>query len=361
MNKKINCLQYSSMMILVIISSFLGIGIFSIIKSSGIDSYIGLILGFIIGLFIIFIQLHIFSYEPNLTIKEKVIKLFGKNLGNLLNCIIISIFLLMGIILMFNLNNFIVTQFLSETPFSIIGLAFSILIIYNNIKGIESISRVSLILLVINTILFLISFLGLLPKVQLENFKPFLEFGFNKPLYSVIYIVLINIVPIFLLLIVPKNNIVNSKNCRKYLIFSYIFSFFISLSILIVTVGTLGIELASFYEYPEYIVLQKIELLGFLDRIENVISMQWIFSLFVNLSLIVYYISNNIKTNSKYVSLPVTFLILFLSLKLFSNNIIFNNFVYKIFPYFNLLLLIIFIMISIKILFKTKKSRFKDK
>ena len=50
---KINCLQFAAMMSVILIASFVGIGMFSIIKSAGVDAYLSIIIAGIIGIFIV--------------------------------------------------------------------------------------------------------------------------------------------------------------------------------------------------------------------------------------------------------------------------------------------------------------------
>ena len=47
-------------------------------------------------------------------------------------------------------------------------------------------------------------------------------------------------------------------------------------------------------------VLKKVKLFGFLERVENIISMQWITESYIYLTLIIYTISKNVpKKNEK--------------------------------------------------------------
>lgn len=355
MNKqKISTIEVCSILIAIMIASFLGTGIFSVIKKSGIDAYISVAIAGIVGAFLIALYLYIANYKPELPFNEKINSLFGKKMGFILNILLTLSVFAMGITAMFNLTNFIVSQFLSETPILIIGLLFSIIIIYINIKGIETISRVSFLLIIFNIILFLTAVLGLSPQIDFNNLKPFLEYGITRPLEGSIYPIFINILPIFLLLIIPKKNISDQQKYSKYIYFCYFLAIFFMLAILIVTLGNLGIHLASIYQYPEYIVLKRINLFNFLDRIENIVTIQWLFGLFIVMSIIVYYVSENIKIK-KFNNLKISIImlsILFASHFIFKNNTIFNNYIYNYTLYTRLVAFIIIIIVSITIFIK---------
>ena len=62
MKEKINNIELSSSLFLILFSCTLGIAPYITIKSSGIDSYIGVIIGSIIGLIPIFLFCYIFNY-----------------------------------------------------------------------------------------------------------------------------------------------------------------------------------------------------------------------------------------------------------------------------------------------------------
>ena len=88
---------------------------------------------------------------------------------------------------------FISSQFLPETPIFIIGFMFTLVIIYINIKGIETISRTALVIFFISMFLFIIAVFGLIGKFDVSNLKPMLEFGLKNSVKGSMYILLLNI------------------------------------------------------------------------------------------------------------------------------------------------------------------------
>jgi len=356
--KKINSLQFTSMFLMLTITSYTGIGILSIIKTDARNAWMSVILSGILGLVILSLFIYINSFKENLTINEKNKILFGKILGTIINYLIIIITFLYGISIFYNLNNFIVSQFLTRTPQYIIGILFSLLIIYINIKGIETISRTSLLLFSINIILFLIQFLSLTPQIDFSNFKPILENGINGVISGSFRICLLNFTPMLILLIIPKDYINDKDKFRKSLIISFIISIIIILLMIIVTIGNLGVELSSLYQYPEYIVLKRITIFNFLDKVENIIVIQWLFGLFTSTSIVVYNITKNLKKkDSKILPILITSIILILSLNIFKNNTVFEYYTLNIAPIIYIILLLIFFIIGFKIyLYKRKNN-----
>lgn len=353
-NEKINSLQLGSVISILMIASFLGIGMYSIVKIAKVDSYLCLLIAGIVGILLVLSLFLIFDYEPNLNIADKIRKIYGNFFGNILNLILIICFFIISIVAMFNLSNFITSQFLRDTPLIVISIVFGFLIIFINFKGIEVITRTSLILYVLCFLFFIFSIIGLFSQFEVSNLKPFLEFGISKPLKGSLYNLLFNIVPIFLITIVPKNKLSDKKNFKKIIFGYYFVSVLIKFLLILFTIGILGIELASIYQYPEYMVMKRINILSFIDRIENVLTIQWMFGLFISISFIVYYISNTVKTNNISKKFPIILVILIIICadKFFQNNIVFNNFSYTFVPYVMGCILFIYLLVVVGIILK---------
>ena len=250
-----------------------------------------------------------------------------------------------------------VSQFLSDTPIIIIYIIPSIVILYGIIKGIETLSRTSLILYVIMIILVIIAILGLAPQIEFNNYKPILENGLTKTIKGALIFILSDIIPIFILLTISKKNIINKEKTTKSIILFYTLSIIIMFTNIFMTIGTLGIHLTDMYQYPEYMVLKQISFFNFLDRIENFVTIQWIFRTFILVSLVVFYIKNTIKKDSNSKTIPALILttIILLCLIIFKNNTIFTYFATYIYPYSNLALFIIIIITSITVFIKNKR------
>jgi len=350
-NNKINTFQYSILIMFLILSSFSGIGFHNIVKISKVDCYISIIISYFLGLIILGLTLYISNYEPDKNIHEKIYCLFGKVLGGIINLIINIVVIIISVVLIYGICNFIVSQYLSETPILIIGLMLEIVVIYTVSKGIETIVRSNIIFLVIALSLSALSFISLFPQIDTSNLKPFLEHGLSNPIKGGIVITLTNIVPIIAILIIPKNRIINYPKVPKYLLFTYTLSYIIMLLITIKTISVLGINLTQIYQHPEYIVLKKISILNFFDKVENIIFIKWILSSFSSLTILVYFLSNSIKkgTTKKLLPAIVVAIIITISHLFFKNNTIFTNFIESIYPYINLFLFIVLIIVVLNI------------
>lgn len=354
-NKTINSLQFGTLFSFTILSTLIGIGFNNVTRIAKVDSYISILLAYIIGFIPILLFIYLFNQEK--TITELTKETFGKTLGTIINYLLLIPILTIGICSVYSISNFMVSQFLSDTPIIIIYVIPSLVILYGLIKGIETISRTSLILYVIMILLFFTAIFGLAPQIEISNYKPILEHGLTNPLKGSIIFVLSDIIPLFVMLSISKKNIINKEKTTKSIIIFYSISILIMFLNIAMTIGTLGIHLTDMYQYPEYMVLKQITLFDFLDRIENFVTIQWVFRTFMLVSMIVYYIQNTIKKddNSKLLPSIILTTIIIIDIIIFKNNTIFTNFALKIYPYTNLFLFILITIISIGVFIKKQR------
>ena len=345
--KKLSTLQYCSLEYFLILSNNVGLTTYILFNNAKQDSLISIILGTILGLIPLSIYLKIINAKPELNIFEKIEDTFktGK---------IINLILTLGIAFLIainynNLINFISSQYLSKTPQIIISLSFLPAIIYILNKGTTVIGRTIFILLIISLLLLLLTILGLIWQIRIENIFPILENGIKNPLLCSLIYVTFNTTPLFLLTVIPKNDILDKEKLNKRIIITYFLGNLVVLIIFFLTLSVLGANLANLYQYPEYDVLKKISLIGFIERTESIISLRWTFYVFtvtiLGILFITKYIKHtlkikNEKTNKK-ITLIISTIIVLWGKFIFQESIKFNKFTYKKLPIISTILLIL--------------------
>lgn len=353
MSKKIDSTEFTSLFILTFLSSSIGLSLYTTIKYASINSYIGVLISFITSIIPLLIFIFILNYKQEQNIKEKINHLYGKYLGTIINYTLIRLFFIVAITVLFNLSNFIVSQYLSDTNILYIMILLSVTLYFSLNKGIETISRISSIFTLIFLILLIIAIFSVKKEIDINNLKPFLEDGINGPIKAGLINSLLTIIPCFSLLIIPKQNITNNNKVIKHIIIGYIISSIILFLISIISNSILGEYLIQIYQYPAYISLKKASLFNFIDKIENFFSLAWILSSFIGIITSLYYIKETItKSNKQIINIPLIIILVIVSYKLFKNNTIFDNYIIKYYPINLLSILIIFIIISITIIIR---------
>lgn len=352
--KKISYLEVASITIILTVTPLFGIITPILKESTGVNSWLPAIISYIIGIIPLLMTIYISNYRKDLNLSEKINNLFGKKVGTCLNFILSILLITLGITILYNINNFILSQFLFKTPLLISCTLFMALIIYCANKGINVISKVSLLLLLINLSLYAVNIVALIKQVDFTNFLPVLKENTNNILPTALKIACINYLPLLLLLIIPKEETTVPKKYTKAVVISYIIGAFLSLGLIIITFGVLGINLMQAFEFPEYIVLRRIKIFTALERVENIISLQWIIGSFVYLTIIVYTMARCLpfdspKTNN-WKSLVIGIILTILTINIFKNNTIFDEYIKNILPYIITSLLLIYVILIIKIM-----------
>lgn len=360
MKEKINNIELSSIMFLLLFSSCLGIIPYVTIQLVDIDAYISSIIGGIIGLIPLFIMIYIFNYEVDSPIYIKTKLIFGKIIGTVINIILIIVYLVIIVTMLFNVSNFIISQYLTNTPLFLVTLTLGMTALHTVNKGMYTISKISFIYVVITLIFYIVGFIGIFPETEIGNIKPILEFGITKPFCTGLIYTLLFTSPMYSILVIPKNSIENNDKTNKYLIITYLLIAIMIFIVIIVTSTSLGKYLVRLYQYPPYIALKKISIFGFIDRIENFLSIQWILSAFIGLTIPIYYVKSSIKEkNNKLITLIIVIIAICTSTWLFKSNTNFNNYLKSTYPYILIIPLIIYFIIFIIIFIKKRYKKIK--
>lgn len=309
--KKITNLEYQCLAYLLAFPLFMGIGISKMIRDVGSDVWISMIIGTILGLFIIFL----FKKLPNKSNKY-------------CSLIINTIFLLLGTLIF---NKLVGSIYLSKTPNLIIMIPGYALLIYTVYKGKEALFKTSSILIIVFMLLFLIAALVLIPSINIDYFLPIKTNSFSKIILSGVDMALLSTTPLVLL-----PNVKEKLNYKNYLLAS------VTIYIIIIcTLGNLGVDIAKIYRYPEYMVFKKISLLKSIENIENILFMIWIITIYNITSLA----SINIKEDfNYYVLFGVYGIVVFVAAKYLISSYKTTTFLLNYFTYILLSIVVIYII-----------------
>lgn len=243
MKRQFNILNYFNMRAL-----FMGIGLSRILIRTNELFIISIILGTILGSIILSCL--------KIELKNKYINIFAS-----------SILIIISLIIVINM---ISTMYLTEMPKWLVGLPLIFLILYILSKEEIVIFRVGSILIVLNLLLYFLTFTSLVQIIEPINFT-YTGTTFNNVLIGALEYTLYSITPIY---ITKDKDYATIPLVKTYVISS------ITMSILfILTYGILGSKLVNIFRYPEYIILKKITFLDTLANVQNIISFIWIFDI----------------------------------------------------------------------------------
>lgn len=316
---------------------FMGIGISNVLEKAKESTIFVIILGTLFGCFLLTL-INKFNY--------KEVKGFRKW----------SMFLLIFILLIIGLEeliNLISSIYLIDTNKFFIALPLLLVLLYLNSKDISVNFKISSILVIVCNTIYFIAVLGLIPEIKTINYFPLFNVPFTKNLLVSLEFAMYSITPC--ILFGGINN--NIKNLNKKIIKEYLGSNLVLTSIFLLTQGVLGINLVNLFKYPEYVILKKINLLDFINNVENILSFCWLFMIFMYLSICSKQLYDICEAtfNKKWIY-PI---FLIVSIYFISGNL-FDNVNFLIFIYDNLWLIcigivILYMLINIPSLKKEKK------
>lgn len=252
---------------------FLGIGFSAIIGLSKQDSFLAFIVGTLIGLIFILLINKIQKYKGEKTLSDVLKEM--KGLGIFLRVIFIIYALTLLCEGLTFIQLFASSFFLIRTPIWFISIPLVLLLIRICKNGPTTTFRVATCLFPISVFLTLISLCALCGYANVENISPIFVTPPIDFLKSVFYYTSLSVSPSILMLITNKSN--NT--------WSYLFGSFTLIAKMFLIIAIIGPLLASVYRFPEYIILKEIKILDFIEKIENIVALSWIFDVFVYLSM----------------------------------------------------------------------------
>ncbi len=323
---------------------FLGIGFSLIIGIARQDSILAFLIGTLIGLIFIFLINKIEKYKGEKTLNELLKEM--KGLGIFLRIL----FLLYGLFLLCEgltfIQLFASSFFLIHTPIWFISLPLVLLLIRISKNGKTTTFRVATCLFPISFFLTLISLTTLLGYAKMENILPFFVTSTADFLKSIFYYVSLSVSPSLLMLLTEKSN-----QTASYLLGSA--TLILKMFLIIAIIGPI---LASIYRFPEYIILKEIKILNFIEKIENVVALSWIFDEFIYLSMASLLVKELIpkKSNLLHALLVLfTFFVAFLFIgKYYKNELT----IYYLFPIFTALIIFL-VLLTFLYYFLIKKGK----
>ena len=351
--EKINSIGLFTMINSLTSASLYGIFSSYLISKSGNDSFISIIIGFIISIIISKVLLSFFYKYPSLSFSEKIKKINCKSHYLLIIIILISV-IFEYILFTYRLTSFLSTQYLIETPKYLISILVIFITFYISSKDLETIIRVSTITFFISMFIFLFDFITLFNQIKIDNLLPLFNTSYKNIFISSITFAIYFSIPLTNLYALKYNQIEDKNIFKKYYYFGITLSFIIALISTISVIGISGVEINKLFDYPIYTVLKRIKLFSFLDSLENISIMLWLLFIINTSSMSLLFITNTFKntfkTNKKITKI---FSIIVITVSFIIENFIFSNnnynesYKYIWIPFITLLVILLIIIISL--------------
>lgn len=331
-----------------------GISFYYLKMFSKQDSWLIVIVGSFIGFLYIKMIEGIKNNYQNKIIYEINKIILGNTMGTITNIIFSSVFALLSIIISWYILIFLKTNFLEETPIIITITVLFLPIMYAINKSRESLIRSTVIFSFIILFLTIVSFIFLIPQIEISNFKPFEEIEPINMLKGLFCFTTTTFLPTYAIKEKFNLKISNAINI-----------FFTIFSIVFFTYSVLGNSIVEIVDFPEFFVLRKVGFSASGTRVDSLIIIGWFLSIYsTNMLFILFikdYLKYEIKKYKNYYSYILVLSIYWLSFNIFKDVIIGKIFILKILPiilFCTLFILNFIIYLIIKVKQKTVSHKY---
>lgn len=251
----INKRQYNILSFYLTRTLFLGGGFTLLIKLSRNDFLVSSILGMLLGYFLLYMFFRKGSVSKLVSIVVAVSTLI---MGTLSNTILTSNYLLL------------------TTPTLLIVLVFFLVLLYACKKDFKAIGRVSEVFIYVSVIEIVFALFSLFKLVNIDRLLPMFTTNILDIVKCIMVFAGASILPNILL--------INYKGDLKFrdVCTGYIIGCILMIVVLFFIISIYGSEFSSMVRFPEFLILKKIDIMGYLSNIENVLVTEWIFNVLIS-------------------------------------------------------------------------------
>lgn len=283
---------------------FLGIGFSVLVGISKNSLIISSFLGMLLGYFLLYL-----FYKKG-------------SIGKIASISISIVTLLTGLLAITTLTG---TYLLYDTPTLFIMTAFFIVLVYGATKEMKITSRVSEIFYPFSLFIILFGFLALLFLVNLFNLLPLFNTSFLNFVQGILVFTSTSLMPNLLL--------INYKDDLKFkdVGSGYLFGCILTLITMFFIISIYGSEFASTVRFPEYLILNKINIFNYVSNVENILVMEWVVNLTVGGLVCVKILKEHLSMKMFTVLLVLIVLgIEFILIRNYVNVLLFKRYIYYV-------------------------------
>ncbi|WP_419875615.1 GerAB/ArcD/ProY family transporter [Candidatus Pristimantibacillus sp. PTI5] len=289
------------------------------------DGWLSMLLAGPFNYLILIVFLKLSDRFPNLSLAQYAERVLGVWAGKAFSLLYVLFFLLLSALVLRNISDFMSLSVLPLTPEWFIDGTFMIVVIYGVYLGIETIARTGEILFGWGLFVIVIVTVSLFNQFDFHNFEPFLYNGLEQPvkgLYTILGFPIGEFV--FITMVFPLVREQDRKKLRKSLKLSAALITIVSVAITVFLVGVMGVDEASRSPFAVYDMAKNINIEEILVRVEILVAMVWVGTVFMKLALCVYVLTvltAQILNLSTYrtLALPYAFIIVPLSFIVYRN------------------------------------------
>lgn len=185
---KTNRMQYFLLIPTLVFCKAVGITAGVMARKIGADTWLSMMIGFVVGTVIILLMTYLCSRFPDKTVIQFSEELMGKLPGRIIGCLLALFFIMVYGASANVMTLHLVEYFLPETPFFMVCMFWTLLCMYGAFLGIEVVLRYALLSFIMTVLVCISMIAGTIKDVKLINILPLMDYGIWKDISSSIYI-----------------------------------------------------------------------------------------------------------------------------------------------------------------------------
>ncbi|XID90483.1 endospore germination permease [Paenibacillaceae bacterium WGS1546] len=234
---------------------------------------------------------------------------------------------LLAALMVGDLGYFLTTQTMVETPIESLQVLFVVVIVIAVKAGMDAYVRAADIFFPWFVLLFVVLFLTLLPKFDVRQLQPPVEYGFSPILEAAFSFFSLQELGV-LLMLYPY--VKKGKGRSRAFLSGTLIGGFVLVATTIGSIGVLSYVQVANHLFPTYVMAKNISIGQFLQRMEGLLMLIWILSIFVKVTLTfhasVLGISQIFRLDERALVWPFAIGMVVLSLMCYTNAVYVQNF-----------------------------------
>ncbi|KGP91294.1 hypothetical protein N780_07990 [Pontibacillus chungwhensis BH030062] len=324
--EEINVRQFMVFLFLFVIGTSILLSPATLANIARESAWISVVSALIIGTAFILFFLLISIWHPEQNIVDLNRLLFGKWVGTVFSLLFILFALVSSATVLWTIGHFMVVQVLHETPQAFIHILFMFVVIYGTYLGIETVARAGELFFPYVAVLLLIILVFSIPSIDLNYIKPYFETGIQEIFKGAWFDLSVSTFPLIVLFMVYPKLVQDKKKVVKKVTLAYILGMLTILAATFITTSVLGVAYISHHLYPTYVLAKTLNIEGLIQRVEVIIAVSWILTIFFKLSLYFYAavtaLSQVLKVKSyRSLTFPLGIFVIALSLIVYPSSI----------------------------------------
>jgi spore germination protein KB len=304
------------------------------------DGWLSAALGISLGGALISVYATLGNRYPNHSLMAYSELILGKWLGKCISILFYLFFLIIASLVLRNVGDFITTIIMPETPIQVIHFVFLLIIMLGAGLGLEVIARAGEIFLpwVLLCIGVLIGFL--IPQIKVERLPPVFEASTKAIIHGSLSVLSIPYLEMVVFLMLYPAIHSNLKKGKGFIQAGFMGGMVI-FSVTVLCIVVLGWDFTARHTFPSYTLAKKIQVGGFIQRIEVLVAIIWFVTIYFKL-VVCFYSSLvglqqilNLRTYRPFI-VPSALMMFALAYLVYPNIIYFRDFASNIWPPFAL-------------------------